>query len=514
MAPNEPVYFKPKSKEVAEPTRVAPTNQAVYGKKEFEQWYGGLNEWHAAPEQGQPDVLKNLLQTGKRAQGHAFLLARGVDDEERREIIMDKHVPEKARPKKPVAHDPVPDQERYPRASAAIAAGKVAFVTVADGNSIPFVANCLHSLDRCLLGEVELVGQALPLTIYAADAGTAARLTTDAPTPLSPEVAHVVLLDGAEDLLEEARALAPAERLQWLKLAVIRRALDTHEVVVFVDASTVFERAGCVPRAVEPLLASAVEAQEASDRAAEAAEAATAAAPRNPRGARRPEQPPRQGAPPAGGLELMMQSDGLAWDLTDATLGLSWTRLPSKPQHPGAYGLVNKALGKILASGKTIFSREEIDGYEMRDLSLDCYIEAGTGSTLTWFKPTGHGVSTAVMAVRATPGTKHLLDVDVTSVRPGWSEQRHVQAGMYGRVHHGVLPLSNFPNAQYWTANRLHFQEPDRKIVLSTRPYLVSFARLANATEIRSYMEADRRWFVGGMWDADDEGEDEELIIV
>jgi len=511
MAPNEPVYFKPKRKEVAEPPRVAPTNQAVYGKKEFEQWYGGLDEWHAAPEQGQPDVLMNLLRKGKRAQGHDFLLARGVDDEEHREIIMDKHVPEKARPKKPVAHNPVPDQERYPRASAAIAAGKVAFVTVADGQSVPFVANCLHSLDRCLLDEVKLVGQALPLTIYATDAGTAARLTTEAPTPLSPEAAHVVLLDGAEDLLEEARALAPAERLQWFKLAVIRRALDTHEVVVFVDASTVFERAGCVPRALEPLLASAAEAAEASDHAAEEA---TAAAPRHPRGARRPEQPARQGSLPARGLELMMQSDGLAWDLTDATLGLTWTRLPSKPQHPGAYGLVNKGLAKILASGKTTFSREEVDGYEMADLSLDCYIEAGTGSTLTWFMPTGYGASTAVMAVRATPGTKQLFDVDVTSVRPGWSEQRHVQAGMYGRVHHGVLPISNFPNAQYWTANRLKFQEPNRPILPSTRPYLVSFARLANATEIRSYMEADGRWFVGRVWDADDDGEDEELIIV
>lgn len=125
--------------------RTAPGNGMTYSKKEFAEWFGGLDEWHAAPLKGAADKLKRLLLADKREQGHAFLTERGVAEAEDRERIMDKHVPEKARRKPP----PPPEDhtERFPLAAQAIKEGQVAFVMYADAELVPFAANAIASYD-------------------------------------------------------------------------------------------------------------------------------------------------------------------------------------------------------------------------------------------------------------------------------------------------------------------------------------------------------------------------------
>ena len=233
MAPNEPVVFKKKEEPSANDlgTRVAPTHKIAYTKKEFNDWYGGLDEWHAAPEKDKPDKLRELVVKGKREQAHDFLITRGVRNEEDRERIMNKHVPEKA-PKRKPATELKPDVERYPAAAAAIAAGQVAFVTVSDSNLTAFTANSVRSLDRWTDGEIKLVGESLPLTVYATDAAASARLSSSSPAPLGKDgTARVVLLDGAEDLLDEAKSLGPEEARQWLKLAVVSTPNASHSAL-------------------------------------------------------------------------------------------------------------------------------------------------------------------------------------------------------------------------------------------------------------------------------------------
>lgn len=115
------------------------------------------------------------------------------------------------------------------------------------------------------------------------------------------------------------------------------------------------------------------------------------------------------------------------------------------------------------------------------------------------------------MAVRSTPATKAAFDVDVASVTPGWSEQRHVTSWMYGRVNHGALSVSLFPNAQYWPKNKARFDSAN--ILARAKPFLVTFNRL-DRMENRRFMEADGRWFVGEVWDVEGEDEDDDLVVV
>ena len=136
-------------------------------------------------------------------------------------------------------------------------------MTVSDSGLTAFTANCVRSIDRWTNDEIKLVGESLPLTVYASDAASSARLSSGSPAPLGKDgTARVVLLDGAEDLLDEASVLGPEEARQWLKLAVVRRALETHEYVVFADGATTFERAGGVAYCVEQLAAAAIKAKE------------------------------------------------------------------------------------------------------------------------------------------------------------------------------------------------------------------------------------------------------------
>ena len=159
----------------------------------------------------------------------------------------------------------------------------------------------------------------------------------------------------------------------------------------------------------------------------------------------------------------------------------------------------------------TTFKRSEFDVFGMSNLSTDCYIECGAGSTLCYYKPSGFGLSTAFMAVRSTPATKAAFDVDVASVTPGWSEQRHVTSWMYGRVNHGALSVSLFPNAQYWPKNKARFQSTN--MLTRAKPYLVTFNRLERM-EKRAFMETDGRWLVGDAWDVQGDDDDDDDVVV
>jgi hypothetical protein len=529
--------------------RTAPGHGVAYSKKEFDDWFGGLDEWHAAPPKGKPDKLKALLLADQRQQGHDFLMARGVTEAKDRERIMDKHVPEKARPKPP--REPVDDTERFPLAAEAIKQGQVAFVTYADAELAPFVANAIASYDAMADGEVGLVGQVVPLTVYTSDASTAERLRAACGAKMGPgAAARLAELDSSDGSLD---ALTASQRRQLCQLKVMRTALASHPYAVYVDGPTSFERPGGVAACVERLVAAAEDDRKAAELAASKARVA-ATAPSPPvvelvkpavplppelheqyvqQHERRAKEAAAKAARDGGGgaqqhdesadgdkgaasrgVELLLPSAGLSEHLKDSTLGQEWVKVVTKPADEDGRLLVrNKALAKALQAGKVSYSRSELAAYGMRTLWLDSYIEVGAGSTLSWYRPSGHGLSTAWMAARSTPRTLALFTVDkgMATRSPDWNAAAHVNAQMLNSVAHDVLQLRNFPNAQFWPPNKERFES--KQILPTAKPFVVLFDRL-QGIENRRFIESNDRWLIGGACDLGEEGEDEEDVVI
>ena len=233
--------------------------QTLYTKLEFERYYKGLNEWHAAASAGDkiqegtglglPVDLKlyTLIERGRHTEAHDWLRERGCLELQNRELIINKIDPhlQQRKPKQPIAA-PVDAPPKFKVAEAAIDAGEVAFVTLTNSGFLPYVANCLKSLDR--------LGEKLPLTVYCVDTRASERLLA-----AGYRQAHIVNF-GYDDLSERTTSedRLPWSRLMWLKCEVMRRALDEHEYVVFVDADVIFERPDAAAYCVE-LLATAAD---------------------------------------------------------------------------------------------------------------------------------------------------------------------------------------------------------------------------------------------------------------
>lgn len=127
---------------------------------------------------------------------------------------------------------------RFSSAAEAIEAGQVAFVTLTNFGYLPYTVNCLTSL--------ELVGERVPLTVYCADSKSHYRLSK----------MHQNVVQMHEEGLDRFLAWKQPgwARLMWLKCEIMRRALATHEFVVFTDGDITYERPGAVAHCVELLM--------------------------------------------------------------------------------------------------------------------------------------------------------------------------------------------------------------------------------------------------------------------
>ena len=335
--PDEPVpgILKPKhkippwpEKKKKDPNivrRWAPSNNMLYTQKEFENWYGGLLEWHGAAGEHDDEMdvhlggkLKRMLNNKDREAGHKFLIDRGVTDEAERIAVMDKLDPPR-RPKPSKEEKFVDKPASCPAAAAAIAAGEVAFVTVAHAGNVALVANCLASHAKLEMDEVALLGEALTLTVHCADDNAYGRLT--AMLSAAPQATAKVLPPPVS--LIDTPVATDAQR-KWFHLDVMRRALETHKYAVFVNGASHFERAGGAGHCVEAL--------------------ATAADPKESGGL---------SSPP----HVLMMSNGIKWDGTDSRLGLRWKQLTQlAPKPTDGRPIFNERLAKYLAAGKVEYS--------------------------------------------------------------------------------------------------------------------------------------------------------------
>lgn len=227
------------------------------------------------------DALRSLLARGDRDGAHQLLKDRGVRTVgDRQRIVSDAlqaltssaataGVSTAAIADSSAREAEVASRPRFASAAEAIASQQVALITLTNSGYLAFTVNCLLTLDT--------VGEAPPLTVYCADGPSLARLRESA--------AAAQLVPMHEEAL--ATFLQWKEkgwaRLMWLKCEAMRRALATHEFVVFTDGDITYERRGAIAYCVDVLLG------------------------RGP-------MPSASGAPPP---ELVMQNDGMLDSMKD-----------------------------------------------------------------------------------------------------------------------------------------------------------------------------------------------------
>lgn len=136
---------------------------------------------------------------------------------------------------------------RFASAAEALSAGQVALVTLTNTGYLPFTANCQVSLD--------VVGEPVPLTVFCADGASFDRLRA-ANDAKGPHARKPMLVPMHEDALGTFLSWKQKgwARLMWLKCEAMRRALSTHEFVVFTDGDITYERRGAIAHCVEVLL--------------------------------------------------------------------------------------------------------------------------------------------------------------------------------------------------------------------------------------------------------------------
>lgn len=507
-------------------------NAVLYTAKEFKNWYGSEEQWHTAPgENDDGNPLEEMLHRGQRAKGHAYLEARGVTDEEHRARIMHRIVPDPKRTEaiKKESQNTWKDNEHYPAAAAAIAAGEVAFVTVADASDAHFAANLVRSLDRCADAEVGLVGETLPLSVHCIDEASHERLSAflaSSSTNGRTAPARLVSLHQDAALAQACTHVGAAERREWLTCTAIARALDTHAYVVYVDASTCITRHGAAALCVEGLAAAAGDEaaawllQDAQKHTSEWVHEAAKAK-----------------------VELLMSSAGINDAACDGPLGLRWQKLMLPPadgeeliadartpraERLDALRAALHARGAILQANDQIsFAEHELRHIGALELQRACYVAAGKGSGRCYFQVAGRGLSSRWIAARHTEATAACFSVDGGGVTAGWSLEQHLNSYMLGRVVHRGLPLSIYAHGQYWLDEGVKKRLKEKTIIDSRRVKVLAFGGgfLESKLERRLVMEREESWFLGDAWEGvmravgdgavvdEDDDEDETVIV-
>lgn len=505
-------------------------NSVLYSKSEFDNWYGGLLEWHGAPaEDDAGHHFKKLVESRQKQKAHEFLVARGVDDEETRQRVMDRIVPP-PRPKN--MPPPKPEVERYPAAAEALKAKSVSLFMIAGATDTALVVNCVRSLSSCEDADVAMLGSKLPITIYCTDTASYDRLCGLRPVLRSAALTLVALHED-DALQTKCATLAPAERREWLACEVIRRALVASRFTVYLDAATHVERAGSVGYILEALaVEAAADGVELSVKAPSAA--ADAFQERRDAGAT-VFSDAAEASVLGKGIELLLTTAGVEYSGTDGPLGRSWLKLLAAPKQgvemtePDACSPRAKRLERLrdilLAKGATLkpaealtLSAAELAGLSPLDLCVGAYVSAGTGSGSCHFQLTGAGLSTGVIAARRTAATQNAFEVDPASVVSGWTIQSHLNRHLPGRVAHRTLPLALYPNGEHWIGGAREKTRLASDLIPQIRRFkLLSFSGgWLDAREKRMLMEREGRWVVGDDVDAEgsDDGEEEEVVIV
>jgi hypothetical protein len=100
------------------------------------------------------------------------------------------------------------------------------------------------------------------------------------------------------------------------------------------------------------------------------------------------------------------------------------------------------------------------------------------------------GLCAGFMAIRSTPATRAVFELDPARLDPLWDDQKYLNALFTsGRLRVGVLPLALFPNGQYFLR---HTSALNRAM---PGPFLVHFNWIIGK-EKRKVMKAHGRWFV------------------
>ena len=88
----------------------------------------------------------------------------------------------------------------------------------------------------------------------------------------------------------------------------------------------------------------------------------------------------------------------------------------------------------------------------------------------------GWGYCAGFMAARSTPATRAAFTVDESMLKPSWDDQRHLNA-VQGSMRLRGLPLSLFPNGQYWAHHKeeLRRQRPG--------PFLIHYVLQSSGLE-------------------------------
>ena len=162
--------------------------------------------------------------------------------------------------------------------------------------------------------------------------------------------------------------------------------------------------------------------------------------------------------------------------------------------------------------------------FQMTDLATDCYVECQWGTTAAtedakprYFRPTGAGLCTGVLAACATEEAKAALTVPFEAATASWDDAYHLNAYLSGRVQHAPLRVNHFCNFKYWGGSKLDLASPNRMI--AARPFLVHYNFLEPG-EVRPAIESDGRWLLGDdvmkseMMDGDVASDDDDELVV
>eukprot|EP00325_Prymnesiales_sp_UTEX-LB-985_P015178 CAMPEP_0174756668 /NCGR_PEP_ID=MMETSP1094-20130205/106872_1 /TAXON_ID=156173 /ORGANISM="Chrysochromulina brevifilum, Strain UTEX LB 985" /LENGTH=221 /DNA_ID=CAMNT_0015962577 /DNA_START=554 /DNA_END=1219 /DNA_ORIENTATION=- len=102
----------------------------------------------------------------------------------------------------------------------------------------------------------------------------------------------------------------------------------------------------------------------------------------------------------------------------------------------------------------------------------------------------GWGYCAGFMAARSTTATRNAFSVDEGVLTPGWDDQRHLNA-IRDSLRLKGLPLSLFPNGQYWSMHK------DALRRAWTGPYLIHYNWLVGDAGKRDAMRGDGKWYLG-----------------